>query len=71
MFHFFLLNLLQTTKRPGLRIWNHKAVNLESREEKEIEYEKVLTPEKYFAKGKLEELSLIIDSKGRYKGENL
>jgi len=68
-FHFFILNLLQTFKRPGLRIWNHKAVNIENKEEKEIEYEKVLTPEKYFAKGRLEELSLIIDSKGKYRGE--
>ncbi len=68
-FHYFVLVLLQSFKRSSLRIWDHKAANFENKEEKEIEYENVLPPEKYFAKGKLEELSLIIDSKGRYRGE--
>ena len=69
-FHFFLLNLLQTAKRPGLRVWNHKAFSLADEDEKDIEYEKVLVPEKYFAQGKVEELSLIVDTKGRYRGES-
>ncbi|MDD3711591.1 MAG: PrgI family protein [Patescibacteria group bacterium] len=69
-FHYFILNLVQAVKKPGLRIWNHKAVSFENKEEKQIEYEKVITPDKYFAKEKLAELSLIIDTKGRYKGED-
>jgi hypothetical protein len=69
-FHYFILNLVQAVKKPSLRIWNHKAVNFENKEEKQIEYEKVITPDKYFAKEKLAELSLIIDTKGRYKGED-
>lgn len=68
-FHYFVLVLIQSFKRSSLRIWDHKAVSFDNKEEKEIEYENVLPPEKYFAKGKLEELSLIIDSKGRYRGE--
>ena len=69
-FHFFILNLIQTIKRPSLRIWNHKAVSLEKKEEKQIKYENVLPPDKYFAKKRLAELSLIVDTKGRYKGED-
>lgn len=66
-FHYFLLNLIQTLKRPALRIWNHKSVTMENKEEKEIEYENILPAQKYFSKSKSEELSLIIDSKGKYR----
>lgn len=69
-FHFFLLALIQNFKRPSLRIWNHKAISIEKKEEKQIQYENVLPPDKYFAKKKLAELSLIIDTKGKYKGED-
>ena len=69
-FHYFLLSLLQTFRKPILRVWNHKSVTAENKEEKQVEYEKILPPDKYFAKQKLAELSLIIDTKGRYKGED-
>ncbi len=69
-FHFFLLNFVQSILRPSLRIWNHKLVSLENKEEKVAKYEKNLPPDKYFDKKRLAELSLIIDSKGRYKGED-
>jgi hypothetical protein len=69
-FHYFLLNLVQAFKKPGLRIWNHKVASFESKEEKQIEYEKIITPDKYFSKEKLAKLSLIIDTKGKYKGED-
>lgn len=69
-FHFFILNLMQTIRRPSLRIWNHKAVSPEKKEEKQIQYENVLPPDKYFAKKRLAELSLIVDTKGKYKGED-
>jgi hypothetical protein len=67
-FHFFVLSLIQTVKKPKLRVWNHKALNLEKKEEKEIEYENILPPKKYFSKEKLAEISLIVDTKGRYRG---
>lgn len=69
-FHYFILNLIQAVKKPSLRIWNHKANNFEDKQEKQIKYENVLTPDKYFAKEKLAELSLIVDTKGKYKGED-
>jgi hypothetical protein len=69
-FHFFLLNFIQSILRPSLRIWNHKLVSFDEKEEKTAKYEKNLPPDKYFDKKRLAELSLIIDSKGRYKGED-
>jgi len=69
-FHYFLLNLLQIFKKPSLRVWNHTAITLENKEEKNIKYENVLPPDKYFAKKRLAELSLIVDTKGKYKGED-
>lgn len=69
-FHYFVLNLVQSFKKPSLRIWNHKIASFENKEEKQVEYEKVITPDKYFSKEKLTKLSLIIDTKGRYKGED-
>jgi hypothetical protein len=69
-FHFFLLNFIQSILRPSLRIWNHKLVDFNKKEEKTVKYEKNLPPDKYFDKKRLAELSLIIDSKGRYKGED-
>ena len=69
-FHYFVLNLIQSLKKPGLRIWNHKITSFENKEDKQVEYEKVITPDKYFSKEKLTKLSLIIDTKGRYKGED-
>jgi len=68
-FHFFLLNLIQTFKKPGLRIWNHKAITFEEKENKEIKYEAVI-PTKELKKEKLAELSLIADTSGRYQGDN-
>jgi len=69
-FHYFILNLIQSYRRPSLRIWNHKTASLDDKEKKEMKYEKIIPPEKYFAKDKLAELSLIIDTKGKYKGED-
>lgn len=69
-FHYFILNIIQASRRPALRIWNHKAVNFENKEEKQIKYENILPPDKYFAQERLAELSLIIDTKGKYKGED-
>lgn len=73
-FHFFVLNLIQTFKRPRLRVWiNVNDVNFEAgdKEEKDsfdqnIEIKKKKRP----SLSRLNELSLIVDTKGTYKGED-
>lgn len=69
-FHYFVLNLTQTIRRPGVRIWNNRLGAVT-----EIETTTFIKPEakpvvkEVFKKSRLAELALIVDTKGRYKGE--
>jgi len=70
--HYFLLNLIQTLIKPNVRLW-HKIIN---QDELKI---KINTPSKpllvrpnrkqFISTTRLEELSLIIDTGGVYRGE--
>lgn len=71
-FHFFILNFVQTTKRPSLRVWNNKIKG----DEVYIENEKIVNTEvpkvndyRHVTTSRLAELSLIVDTKGAYSGE--
>lgn len=68
-FHFFVLNIIQSARRPGLRIWNNDygqiPVAAESAEKKDKDF---IPPPKRFSQSRLTELSLIVDTKGAYKG---
>ena len=72
-FHYFVLNLLQTFKRPKLRVW-HNGYSL-SDDDYGIE-EGHFTPavqavsDKHYTASRLAELSLIVDTKGAYQGES-
>jgi len=72
-FHFFVLNVFQTLKRPKLRIWLHDLMAAEA------DYGALKgnllpaakpAPEKNYSTSRLAELSLIVDTKGAYRGEN-
>ncbi len=73
-FHFFVLNMVQTLKRAGLRVWNN------GNNEAEIEPGKVVSKPAAAAAAvnhlpayqtsRLQELSLIVDTQGAYKGED-
>lgn len=70
--HFFLLNVLQTTKRPRLRIWQKIFSNAEIKSYAKTKVVKL--PPKIKTKNKvrasrLAELSLIVDTGGVYQGE--
>ncbi len=70
-FHYFILNLLQTTRRPNVRVWNHKIVVNEQTEKtsiQKIDYKPL--PKKEYKKSRLAEISLIVDTGGKYRGEN-
>ena len=73
-FHYFVLNVIQTAKKPGLRVWNHKNY-LKDLLADETAAEEVQTVTKKTAArprpvtSHLKELSLIVDTKGVYKGE--
>ncbi len=78
-FHFFILNVIQTMKRPKLRIWDSHDKDFEKDEDLHIDMgqakigaDKSLAPanaKKFVSRSRLAELSLIVDTKGAYVGE--
>jgi len=76
-FHFFLLNFVQTLKRPNTRVWNHKnkLKDLGNNKEdngdalQETSNQAMMTPIKKMAEN-LDDLSLVVDTRGAYKGDN-
>jgi len=71
-FHLFLLNVVQTLKRPRLRVWNHiigkTELEYDFEEEKEIK-EIPIALAKHYSASRLSELALMVDTKGAYRGE--
>lgn len=71
-FHFFVLNFIQTSKRPFLRVWNN-AIGRDAptfeEDDIKISLETIPVQNKLFNNSRLTELSLIVDTQGAYKGE--
>lgn len=71
-FHFFLLNLVQTLKKPGLRIWNKQLTDSELRKIISAPAPKpppVLPKKAPLEATRLAELSLIVNTGGVFKPE--
>lgn len=71
-FHFFLLNLIQTLRRPKLRVWNKELTADELRQYLKKKEVKIVPPrpvKEPLAATRLAELSLIVNTGGVYKGE--
>ena len=71
-FHFFLLNLMQTMRRPSLRVWNKELSLDEVRRYLKKEEVKVVVPravKEPLVATRLSELSLVVNTGGVYKGE--
>lgn len=70
-FHFFILNFVQTLRRPSLRLWDNEfnAMRIiEKKIEDNSEKTYIPPPPKTFSKSRLSELALIVDTRGAYKG---
>lgn len=70
-FHLFVLNLLQTLRRARLRIWNNNKEEYDLRMDEmiDVKAEQNFVPKEYYKKSHLAEVALIVDTKGKYKGE--
>ncbi len=71
-FHYFILNFIQTTKYPNLRVWNNhygKDIQIDNIK-KDIINKKPIAHKKSYSTSRLAELSLIVDTAGAYKGES-
>jgi len=72
VFHYFILNILQTTRRPSLRIWNKQLTKAELNQQRLSQ--KVETVEKvmnvpHLSYSRLRDLSLIVNTGGYYRIE--
>jgi len=69
-FHYFVLNITQTIRRPGTRVWNNRLTIFEEIDKTPVvkAEEKPVAKEQY-KKSRLAELALVVDTKGKYKGE--
>lgn len=72
-FYYFMLNLIQTFKRAKLRVWNNSLIGaIVEHEEVEIKaIEEKIPPKRRYTSSRLTELSLIVDTGGAYKGEDV
>ncbi len=68
-FHVFLLNVIQTSKKPKLRIWLKQEIKFEERQVESEDNNQLVKPKAFLPTSKLSELSLIVDTGGIYKGE--
>ena len=71
-FHYFLLNIIQTTKKPSLRIW-HKSymkreLNMLRKLDTDIEVVKAVV-KKPVRRQHIRDLSLVVNTGGYYKAE--
>ena len=71
-FHFFLLNLVQTTKKARVRVWDKTPTErdlLYYTKAEEKADEKAPIQKRHYKKSHLRELSLVVDTGGVYRPE--
>lgn len=66
-FHFFVLNLLQTLRNPRLRVWKISAMI--SKEPPVVAAPEAQPASSHYSSSRLNELALIVDTAGYYRGE--
>jgi hypothetical protein len=72
-FHYFVLNIIQTFKKPKVRVWQKNLTDdyLRQFTQKEVKKEEQKFVRKEFVgKSRLNELSLIVNTGGAYKPES-
>ena len=69
-FHLFMVNIIQTWKRPNLRVWK-KVIDETPVSETAPAAPQVpkYQPKEFYGESRLSQLALVVDTKGKYKGE--
>ncbi len=71
-FHYFALNLIQTVKKPSLRVWNKTYFTDSSIEDDDPEKNEIMPAKNINLKSsRLDQMSLIVDTYGQYGGDDL
>ena len=71
-FHYFLLNITQTLRRPSLRIWNKRYTKEELKYYANLEVEEIIEkikPVRRISYNRIRDLSLVVNTGGYYKPE--
>lgn len=69
--HFFILNFLETGKKPLLRVWNNSYHMDQSEEEEEVDQHiEEVQKKNVYTTSRLNELSMVVDTSGSYSGED-
>jgi hypothetical protein len=72
-FHYFLLNMVQTWRKPKIRVWNKNLTDDYLRQfiqREEIKKEEKHEHKQFIGKSRLNELSLIVNTGGAYRPES-
>ena len=69
MFHIFVLLLIQTLRRPNLKVWQHQEYEKPRALKKKKAKEEVTAPKEEVGSSRLTELSLMVDTGGAYQLE--
>ena len=68
-FHFFVLNVIQTWRRPKLRVWNNRLAPVVDKEKiPTLKFDSTKSSKEYYKQSRLAELSLVVDTEGEYRG---
>ncbi len=71
-FHYFILNIFQTARRPSRRVWNKQYTRAELNElrrSQEVEVEEKVAPVKKVSYNRIRDLTLLVNTGGYYKPE--
>ena len=68
--HYFCLNVVQTLKKPSLRVWNNKAIDNIDMKVENIGFKDIIPEKEAYENSRLAELSLVVDTGGAYQGES-
>jgi len=68
-FHYFLLSLFQTFKRPTLKVWSKQVSYQDIKKEKEKKPPTVIYTKRPLTASHLTQLSLVVDTGGAYQEE--
>jgi len=69
-FHFFVLNFIQTILKDGLRVWRNDQDSVMEEEIMEHKVEVTRIRQRQYTSSRLAELSLIVDTQGKFKHED-
>ena len=72
-FHFFLINIIQTFRKPRLRVWDKRLTDRQLRELTHVEIEAAVVPMAQKAPlttSRLKELTLVVNTGGVYRPDD-